>query len=258
MKNLIYEKKDKIGLLKINRPQVLNALNKETLDELLKFLNEVSVQDGIKVLIVTGEGEKAFIAGADIKEMQQMDSLQMLQFCSLGQAVTHALDSAPFVTIAALFGYALGGGLEMALACDFIYAAQSAKVGLPEINLEIIPGFGGTKRLSSAVGIRLAKEMILTGKILAASEAYEVGLINKLCHEGDLLKECFETAEIVVKHSSHVISQAKHAINQGFHLSIPQALELERNMCAVCFSNPQRAEAMANFVNRSKKRNTKG
>jgi enoyl-CoA hydratase len=253
MENLLYEKQDKVGILKINRPHAMNALNAEVLNELLKFLHHLGSQREISVLIFTGVGERAFIAGADIKEMQNMDHLQMLQFCTLGQCVSHALESAPFVTLAAVFGYALGGGLEMALACDFIYAGQSAKLGLPEINLGIIPGFGGTKRLSEAVGPRRAKEMILTGKTLTATEAFELGLVNRICSDGELLKDCLDIAQTIAKYSPHVISQAKRAVNLGHYLPVHEALELERNICAVCFAAPERAHAMTAFFNRPKK-----
>lgn len=253
MDELIYEKQDKVGVLKIDRPKAMNALNTELLNELLKTLHHLRAEGEIHALILTGMGEKAFIAGADIKEMQKMDHLQMLQFCQLGQNVTLALETAPFATIAAVFGHTLGGGLEMALACDFIYAGQSAKLGLPEINLGIIPGFGGTKRLAEAVGPRLAKEMILTGKTLTATEALEAGLINRICNDAELLKDSLDTAHAIAKFSAPVISQAKRAINLGHYATIAEALEIERNMCAVCFAAPERAHAMEAFFNRPRR-----
>jgi enoyl-CoA hydratase len=249
MDHLIYEKHGEVGILKINRPKVMNALNTEVLKEMWKFIHNVPHEDNLKVLILTGAGEKCFIAGADIKEMDSMTHLQMLQFCALGQSVTNALESAPCATIAAVFGYALGGGLEMALACDFIYAGQSAKLGLPEINLAMIPGFGGTQRLARAVGIRRAKELILTGKIISSSEAFEINLINRLCNDAELFKDCMDVAKTIAKHSSTPIAQAKHAINQGYHQPLSQALELERNMCAVCFPTAERIKATGSFLN---------
>lgn len=250
---LLYEQQDKVGILKINRPHAMNALNAEVLHELSKLLLQLRNKEEIAALVLTGVGERAFIAGADIKEMQTMNHLQMLRFCCLGQSVTLALEGAPFATIAGVFGYTLGGGLEMALACDFIYAGQSTKLGLPEINLGIIPGFGGTKRLSEAVGPRKAKEMILTGKHLTGAEAYEIGLVNKLCSDGELLKDCLDTAHQIAKHPAYAISQAKRAVNQGHYLTIHEALELERNMCSVCFATPEREHAMASFFNRPRK-----
>ncbi len=198
MPNFIYEKRGSVGIFKINRPEVLNALNKKLLEEFLLFLDLIPRTQQIKALILTGEGEKAFIAGADIKEMQGMDFLQMKQFCELGQKVTLALENAPFLTVAAVNGYALGGGLEMALACDFIYASKTAKVGLPEVSLGIIPGFGGTQRLARAIGTRLAKEMIMSGKVISAEEAQKLGIINHLSEPQDLLKDCFQIIESIL------------------------------------------------------------
>jgi enoyl-CoA hydratase len=253
MEHLIYEKHEQVGVLRINRPQVLNALNSDLLKELLSVLHEIPKRNHLKCLILTGEGEKAFIAGVDIKEMQALNHVDMLGFCELGQAVTLALEQMPCATIAAVNGFALGGGLEMALACDFIYASPQAKLGLPEIKLAIIPGFGGTQRLTRAIGSRLAKEMILTGKTISASEAKEIGLINHVSAEGELLKDCLATGSVITLHSSAVISQAKQAINHGASLSIADALALERSLCAVCFALPEREEAMNAFVNKGKK-----
>jgi enoyl-CoA hydratase len=252
MENLMYEKRGYVGILTVNRPDALNALNIDVLNEMLMFLHSVPKRDELKALVLTGAGEKAFIAGADVKTMLSMDHFQMLEFCSLGQTVSKALETAPCTTIAAVFGYTLGGGLEMALACDFIYAAQSAKMGLPEINLAIIPGFGGTQRLSRVVGTRFAKEMILTGKTLSASEAYEIGLVNRICNDEELLKNALETAEQIAKHSLFAISQAKQAINSGYSLAMSEALELEKNLCALCFSTPECLVALSGFVNRHK------
>lgn len=253
METLIYEKRGSVGILTINRPDALNALNGELLHQMLKFLQTVPKKDALKALVLTGAGNKAFVAGADIKAMASMDTFQMLEFCSLGQAVAHALETAPCATIAAIFGYALGGGLEMALACDFIYAAQSAKLGLPEINLAIIPGFGGTQRLARAVGTRLAKEMILTGKTLSGSEAHEIHLVNRLCSDEELMKNALETAEQIAKHPSFTISKAKQAIHFGTSVSLQEGLELEKNLCALCFSTAERAHAMQNFAVKNKK-----
>jgi enoyl-CoA hydratase len=253
METLIYEKRGSVGVLTFNRPEAMNALNVELMNELLKFLHVVPKRDELKALILTGAGNKAFIAGADIKAMATMNTHQMLEFCTLGQAVTKALESAPCATIAAIFGYALGGGLEIALACDFIYASQSAKLGLPEISLAIIPGFGGSQRLPRAIGSRLAKEMIFTGKTLSGSEAYEIKLINRLCSDEELMKNALETAEQIAKHSPFTISQAKHAIHLGASMPLNEALELEKSLCALCFSTPERTHAMERFINKNKK-----
>jgi len=248
MSNLIIEKHHNVTVIKINRPKILNALNRSTLEELLHFLTVTAPKDEIKALILTGEGDKAFIAGADIKEMHPMTHIEMLEFCVLGQSVANALWDAQFLTIAAVNGYALGGGLEMALACDFIYASDTAKLGLPEVTLGIIPGFGGTQHLSRAVGTRVAKEMIMSGVAINAERAREIGIVNHICKPSDLLDDCFATAEKIISHSSTATIQAKNAINTGYHLGLKEALELERNMCAVCFATTERVEGMEKFL----------
>ena len=249
MEFLIYEESEGIGTLRINRPKALNALSAKLLRELDSFLNQCPVT--LRALIVTGVGEKAFIAGADLKEMQSLDHLQTLDFCSLGQKVTNSLENAPFLTLAAINGYALGGGLEMALACDFIYASQEAKLGLPEVTLGIIPGFGGTQRLARAVGTRRAKEMILSGFPINAEEAYQIGLVNKVCKAEELLSEAQKTAKAISRHSQIAVRQAKLAINTGYSLGMHEALELEKNMFAVCFDTPARKEAIEAFINKN-------
>lgn len=253
MKNLVYEEKGSIATLKIFRPTALNALNREVLTELKERL-ELSIQEKqVKALILTGEGDKAFVAGADIREMNELDQLEMMHFCSLGQEVSLLLENAPFLTLAAVNGYALGGGLELALACDFIYASKNARLGLPEITLGIIPGFGGTQRLSRAIGTRKAKEMILTGKTLTAEEAEKIGIVNHVCDPQNLFRDSESAAETVAKYSFTAIQQAKKAINLGYSLDLPAALELEKNLCSVCFSTPERGEGMRAFLEKKRK-----
>lgn len=258
MNNLLFEKKGRAGLLKINRPDALNALNLELLEEFKSFLQEEMKKEELSVLIVTGAGEKAFIAGADIKEMQGLDNQQIGSFISLGQQVTLLLEKAPFITIAAVNGFALGGGLEMALACDFIYAAEKAKLGLPEVTLGIIPGFGGTQRLARAIGTRRAKEMIATGKPIGAEEAYEIGLINRVCAQDSLIADCQATAETVSGHSKTAVALAKHAVDQGSGLSIEEGLNLEKSDFAISFDTPEREEAMRQFLEKSTRKANAG
>lgn len=249
MSFLLVEKNKNIATLQINRPEALNALNLDVLNEMLLTLQSLK-ESSIKSLIITGVGPKAFVAGADIKAMVDMEPLDMLNFCSLGQKVSLELETAPFLTIAAINGFALGGGLEIALACDFIYASRLAKMGLPEIKLGIIPGFGGTQRLSRAVGTRRAKEMILTGQMISAEEAKDWGLINQITEPDDLLPSCLKVAEQVASYSLTAIRQAKNAVNVGSSLNLSDALELEKNLCAVCFSTPERKEGMQAFINK--------
>lgn len=255
MKHLIYEKPSPhIGILKINRPEVLNAINRATLEEMLAFLRNPGVLEDCRALIITGSGDKSFIAGADIKEMRDMSPTEMLDFTELGQEVAQAIAKAPLLVIAAVNGYALGGGFEMALACDFIYASKNAKFGLPEVSLGIIPGFGGTQRLSRAVGTRQAKQMIMSGMTITAEDAYAYGIVNYLCESESLIKECSVAASEIILHSHVAIIQAKRAIDAGYNLSMTEALELERNMCAVCFATEECATGMTAFLERHQKR----
>lgn len=254
MNNLVYESQGShIGILKINRPQVLNAIDRATLEEMLHFLRSTVHHEQCQALIITGAGEKSFIAGADIKQMQTLSHTAMLEFCELGQEVAQAIGKAPFLTIAAVNGYALGGGFEMALACDFIYASKNAKFGLPEVSLGLIPGFGGTQRLARVVGTRLAKELIMSGRTFSADEAKAFGIVNHLSEGDHLLKECCGIAAEIIRHSFCAILQSKRAIDAGYHMSMAEALELERNMCAVCFATEECSAGMTAFLERHNK-----
>ncbi|MDP1835115.1 MAG: enoyl-CoA hydratase-related protein [Chlamydiales bacterium] len=245
MDHLQFAAHEDIGVLTINRPEALNALNHQLLKDLAAFLTK---KHAIRVLILTGQGDKAFIAGADIREMESMSTGDSQYLCVLGQKVSMLLESAPFVTIAAVNGFALGGGLEMALACDFIYCARKAKLGLPEVSLGLIPGFGGTQRLARAVGTRMAKELIFTGRKITADEAFRIGLVNHVCEDHQLLEICQQTAKEILKNSSASILRAKHVINSCFHLSIEVALEHERQAFIQCFSCPDRQEGIHAFL----------
>jgi enoyl-CoA hydratase len=248
----LFEQKDKIGILKINRPKALNALNRELLQELCTLLEGEIRNKDIRVLIVTGEGEKAFIAGADIKEMQSLSNLEMLSFLHLGQKTTCLLEDMDMVTIAAVNGFALGGGLEIALACDFIYAAETSKMGFPEVSLGIIPGFGGTQRLSRAVGTRMAKELVCSGKMVDAMTAHQIGLVNKICKADALMEDASLTANKILQNGFTAALQAKQSIDRGYPLSLKDALALERNMCTVCFGTKDREEGMQAFIEKRK------
>lgn len=252
MKTLTCEITNYIALVRVNRPKVLNALNREVLEELLVFLQVTALQQQLRAVILSGTGEKAFIAGADIKEMQTLDNPKMLGFCRLGQEVADALENAPFLTIAAVNGYALGGGCELAMACDFIYASDTASFGLPEVSLGLIPGFGGTQRLPRIVGVPMAKELIMSGRKISAEEAMRVGLVNRVCSRDSLISACKATALEVSQHPFPATWQAKRAINGSIHMGLKEAFEHERNMCALCFASPERAQAMAIFLDRAK------
>jgi enoyl-CoA hydratase len=237
-----------VSLLKINRPESLNVLNKQTLLELQAFFHQRRQGAPFRVLILTGAGDKSFIAGADIKEMRKMSHMEMLQFCELGQEVFQEFASAPFVVIAAVNGYALGGGLELALAADFIYAAEHAKLGLPEVSLGITPGFGGTQRFARTIGKAMAKELALSGRMISAAEAHSIGLINKVCTPETLLDECLKTARDIARHSPEAVLQTKRAIDVGTSMGLEESLVLERNMCAVAFATEGRIRGMDAFI----------
>lgn len=237
-----------VGTLRVCRPDVLNALNGEVLGELLHVVTRQAVETGVRALILTGAGDKAFIAGADIKEMRDLSPHEMESFCLLGQTLTLALEEAPFVTVAAVNGYALGGGMEMALACDFIYASTRAKFGLPEVTLGLIPGFGGTQRLLRAVGRRQAKELVMSGKIVGAEEAQGLGVVNKVTQPEDLLEETQGVVESILKNAFPALVSAKRVINHGAHMGMREALELEKGACTLCFTTPDRLEGMTAFL----------
>ncbi len=252
MEQLLFEKRGNTGILTVNRPKALNALNRAVLEELDEFLSETIDGEHLRALVLTGSGEKAFIAGADIAEMRPMSHLDMLAFCDLGQRVTVLLETIDLVTIAAVNGYALGGGLEMALACDFIYASENAKLGVPEVSLGLIPGFGGTQRLTRAVGTRRAKELTFTGKMITAQEGLAMGLINKVVPAGQLIDACAEAALGAEKNGPIAVTQAKRAINMGASLSMADALELEKQCCVTSFATEDRLEGMTAFLEKRK------
>jgi enoyl-CoA hydratase len=247
MKYLSYERLEHIGIVKFSRVDVLNALNKDLLEEFQMFLELISKGQQLRVLILTGEGEKAFSAGADILEMQKFSHLEMLKFSELGQKVACLLQNSSFITIAAVNGFALGGGFEMALACDFIYATEKSTFGLPEVHLGLIPAFGGTQRFTEAVGARLSKEYIMTGKTFNGKEALNLKIVNKLFPEESLLKSCYETAVEILKNPYNAVLQAKRAVNIASHLK-QEGLEAERNMAAVCFATGERENQMEAFI----------
>ena len=208
-KNIIVEIKDGIGFLKINRPKALNALNSETLAEIGHAGKELNVNKNVRVVIVTGEGDKAFVAGADIMEMKDLTALEGAAFSQRGHEAMNTLENMEKPVIAAVNGFALGGGFELALACDFIYASDKAKLGFPETTLGIHPVFGGTQLAAKLVGLAKAKELIFTGKTINAQEAYEMGLVNKVVPHDQLMTEVLALAEKMRKNGPFGIRLAK-------------------------------------------------
>jgi len=250
-KNIIIEKKDGIGTIKINRPQVLNALNKDTILELSKAVDELGNDKNIKVAILTGEG-KAFIAGADIKQMSNMTPLEAKEFAELGHSLIMKIEKSRLPFIAAVNGYALGGGCEVLMGCDICIAAKGAKIGQPEINLGVHPGFGGTQRLPRLVGRMKAKELLLTGRNIDADEAYNIGLVNKVVEDEKLMETAHKMASIIAEKSPVQTDFIKSLVNKGADIDLNSACSLEISYFASGFSTKDQKEGMKAFLEKRK------
>ncbi len=243
-----FEIKGEIGFLTINRPDKLNALNIKVLQELKAATAEL-VKMNLKGLILTGEGEKAFVAGADIAEMKPMTVGEAHAFSHLGQLVTLGFEALPYPTIAAVNGFALGGGFEMALSCDFIFASEKAVFGLPEVKLGLIPGFGGTQRLAKLVGASRAKELVFSGRQIKAQESKDLGIALEIYADKDqLLASCEAWFENTKKNSPMGISKAKLALSQGIEKSLEQGLMIERQEFGNIFATEDMKEGTSAFV----------
>jgi enoyl-CoA hydratase len=232
----------------IDRPDALNALDVPTLSALHDRLEELAAQDSTRVLVLTGAGEKAFAAGADIKYMSGLGADEAKEWGGLGHAVTTLLESMPKPSIAAVNGFALGGGCELALACDIRYAASSAKLGQPEINLGIIPGWGGTQRLARVAGVGLAKELILTGRTIDADEALQRGLVAAVFEPADLMEQTLERARELASKSPLALAAAKSAVNRSLQDEHAENLDREAASFAHLFESEDAKEGLAAFV----------
>ena len=241
---------DGITILKISAPKSLNALNSTILKELGGFIG--SLDDKTRVLIITGDGEKSFVAGADISEMAHLDEPQGFEFGKLGAQVFRAIETLPIPVIAAVNGFALGGGCELAMACDIRIASSKAKFGQPEVGLGIIPGFSGTYRLPKLIGQGYAKEMIYTGKVIRADEALRIGLVNAVYEPEELMDKAMEMAQMMLKNAPVAISLAKQSINEGYDLDADGAIGLENKLFSKCFATSDQKEGMDAFLNKRK------
>ena len=251
-KNLLVEVDEDIAVVSFNRPKVLNALNRETLEEFIDIVNGLAANDNVKVVIITGTGEKAFIAGADIAEMKDMKPLDALEFMKLGHEAISGLEELPKPVIAAVNGFALGGGAELTLACDFTFASENAKFGFPEVGLGIFPGFGGTQRLPRLIGKAQAKELILTGKMISAQKAYKIGMVNRVFPTGDLLNETIKIASTIASNSTIGVKLAKAVIDKGYDLDLANGRALERNTISLCFASEDQKKRMTAFLEKGK------
>lgn len=250
-KNLKIEVKDSVAILTISRPEALNALNSNFFDEMKMFLKSLQSDKQIKVLIISGEG-KAFVAGADIAEMVNKNTEQALEFSKTGQNTFETIENLSIPVIAAINGFALGGGCELAMACDIRIASEKAKFGQPEVNLGLIPGYAGTQRLSRLVGLGNALNLILSGEAISAQEALRIGLVQKVVQPEELLAETWKLAETIASKGSNAIRQAKIAIRKGFNLNFKEASELEANTFASLFGKPEATEGMTAFLEKRK------
>jgi enoyl-CoA hydratase len=246
--NLIIAFEEGIEIITFNRPKVLNALNSALLEELSEALDAAAGDENIRVLVLTGAGEKAFVAGADIKELAGLNPLQAKQFAHQGQSVINKIVGLPIPVIAAVNGYALGGGLEIALACDFIYASENAALGLPETTLGLIPGFGGTQRLPRLIGPNQAKELIYTGKIVPAAEALILGLVNRIDPPENLKAAVMKTAQAMAAKGRISLRAAKETINSGLDTSLGTGLKIEQDAFAICMASEDSREGTRAFI----------
>lgn len=254
MEFVTYEVEGRIGIITINRPKALNALNSQVLEELNGALDQVDL-DAVRALIVTGAGEKAFVAGADISEMSTFTKAEGEAFGKKGNDIFRRLETFPIPVIAAVNGFALGGGCELALSCDIRICSENGVFGQPEVGLGIIPGFGGTQRLARAVSVGMAKQLIYTGRNIKAEEAYRIGLVNGVYSQEDLLKEAKNMAEQIALNAPIAVRNGKKAINEGLQVEMDQAIVIEERLFGSCFETQDQREGMGAFLEKRKDKN---
>lgn len=246
-----YDKQDQIGIITINRPKALNALNSVVLEEIDKTLDGVDL-DTTRALILTGAGEKSFVAGADIGEMSNLTKEEGEVFGKKGNDVFRKIETLPIPVIAAVNGFALGGGCEIAMSCDIRICSENALFGQPEVGLGITPGFGGTQRLARIVGMGKAKEMIYTAKNIKADEAYQVGLVNAVYSQEELMEKAMKMAKKIARNAPIAVRASKKAINDGLQVDMDKAIEIEEKLFGGCFDTQDQREGMAAFLEKRK------
>ena len=285
MKYIQVEPQEDVAIIRINRPEALNAMNTEVISELSRAIDIVGVDDGIKVVIITGAGDRSFCAGADISYMVDIDPMTAERYASAAQSVLNKIEKLEKPVLAAVNGFALGGGCELAMVCDLRIASSNAKLGQPEVTIGIPPGWGGTQRLMRIVGPAKAKELVFTGKMITADEAFQIGLVNKIvclnsedelspeipAGENDkenekvraksiakqlnkkLMVECIAMAKEIAKNSSNAVKVSKMLINRGMDTDLDTGLRLEIYGWALCFAHEDRKKMMTTFLNKGKK-----
>ena len=251
-KYIIYEKSEGIATITLNRQEALNAFNKEVIEEILQALEDIKADENIRVVILTGAGEKAFSAGADIKAMKGMNALKARELSLMGEKLCNALENLEKPVIAAINGYALGGGLEVAMACDIRIASENARMGQTEINIGLIPGWGGTQRLPRLIGKTKAKELIFTGKIIDAKTAEQLGIVNMVVPSDKLKEAVHQFALELASKAPVALKVAKSLINKGSEISLDAAIALEREGFGVVASTEDLQEGVSAFIEKRK------
>jgi enoyl-CoA hydratase len=251
-KNIRFEKEGAIAIVTIDRPKVLNALNNEIISELHDCFDNIAVDNSILCVIITGGGEKAFVAGADIGELATLDILGGRALCDRGQGLMSKIENLPQPVIAAINGFALGGGCELAMACTIRLASENARLGQPEVNLGIIPGYGGTQRLSRLVGRGKAAQMILTGEFVTAAEAHRIGLVEEVYPQAELMAKAKEMAQKIASKGPLAVRYAKQAINLGLDVDLKSGCEHEASLFAAICGTDDKNEGTKAFLEKRK------
>ena len=252
MTNVLLEKKGHIAVATINRPKALNALNSQVLEDIDQLVEQVKADDEIRALVITGSGEKAFVAGADIGEMSTLTKAEGEAFGKKGNDVFRKLETLPVPTIAAVNGFARGGGCELSMSCDIRLCADTAVFGQPEAGLGITPGFGGTQRLARLVGLGMAKQLIYTAKNIKADEALRIGLVNAVYPLAELMPAAEKLAETIAKNAPIAVRACKKAINDGMQVDIDRAVTIEEGLFGSCFETADQKEGMGAFLEKRK------
>ena len=246
--NILFEKKNSIAYITVNRPKVLNALNMATMEELRAAFTDVKDDPSVRVAILTGAGEKAFIAGADIAELRHHDSVEGKEYTHRGQSVLDLIENLGKPSIACINGFALGGGCEVAMACTMRLASENAKLGQPEVKLGVIPGYGGTQRLPRLVGKGIAMQQLLTGEMTTAQEAHRIGLVNEVTAAAELIPRAEAIAQKIIANAPLAVQYAMEAVNKGMEMPLAEGLYLEATLFAVCCATEDKKEGTTAFL----------
>jgi enoyl-CoA hydratase len=250
--NILFEKKNAIAYVTVNRPKVLNALNMATMEELRTAFHEIKNDASVRVVILTGAGEKAFIAGADISELAKHDAVSGKEYTHRGQSVLNLIENLGKPVIACINGFALGGGCEIALACTMRLASDNAKLGQPEVKLGVIPGFGGSQRLPRLVGKGIANQLLLTGEMIGAQEAHRIGLVNEVTTPANLIPRAEEIAVKIAANAPLAVRYTLEAVNGGFEMPLEEGLQLEASLFGKSCATEDKKEGTAAFLEKRK------